>query len=177
MSDINWRQGQITLTQHKTGTVLVLPLLADVGEAIVDYLLHGRPAGVGDDHLFLRAQAPFTALSPSSGLHYVASHAFARTQTGSQDGMGHGFRMLRASFATRMLEGDTPLPVISGALGHRDIDSAKHYLAADAGACGNAVSISPASSRGRRSHERSRQRPGPSHPGSAGAQTRNGAAI
>jgi integrase len=130
LSDIDWRQGQITLTQHKTGTVLVLPLLADVGEAIVDYLLHGRPVGVGDEHVFLRAYAPFTALSPSSDLHYVASHAFARTQTGSQDGMGHGFRVLRASLATRMLEGDTPLPVISGALGHRGVDSAKHYLAA-----------------------------------------------
>ena len=46
-------------------------------------------------------------------------------------GTGHGFRVLRASFATRMLEDGVPLPVISGALGHRGIDSAKHYLASD----------------------------------------------
>jgi len=129
LRDIDWRQGQIALTQHKTGTVLTLPLLADVGEAIADYLLHGRPAGVADEHVFLRAQAPYVGLSPSHILHHVASHAFARNTTVSQDGTGHGFRVLRASFATRMLEGGTPLPVISGALGHRGIDSAKHYLA------------------------------------------------
>lgn len=40
-------------------------------------------------------------------------------------------RVLRASLATRMLEQDTPLPVIAAALGHRGIDSVKHYLGAD----------------------------------------------
>jgi integrase len=131
LNDIDWKQGQITLVQHKTGTMLRLPLLADVGEAIADYLLHGRPAGVADDHVFLRTQAPHVGLSSSDSLHDVAARAFARTETVSQNGMGHGFRVLRASFATRLLEGGTPLPVISGALGHRRIDSAKHYLAAD----------------------------------------------
>lgn len=131
LQDIDWRQGQITVVQHKTGTLLVLPLLADIGEAIADYLLHDRPAGVDDEHVFLRTQAPHVGLAPSSGLHEVTSRAFARTGIGSQPETGHGFRVLRASLATRMLEGDTPLPLISGALGHRGISSAKHYLAAD----------------------------------------------
>lgn len=131
LQDIDWRQGQITVVQHKTGTLLVLPLLVDIGEAIADYLLHDRPAGVDDEHVFLRIQAPHVGLAPSSGLHEVTSRAFARTGIGSQTETEHGFRVLRASLATRMLEGDTPLPLISGALGHRGISSAKHYLAAD----------------------------------------------
>ncbi|MGP9659969.1 tyrosine-type recombinase/integrase [Arthrobacter sp. AOP36-C1-22] len=131
LQDIDWRQGQITLVQRKTGVVLNLPLLADVGEAIADYLLHDRPTGVNDEHVFLRTQAPYVAIAPSNGLHHVATCAFARTGVGSDPGMGHGFRVLRTSFATRMLEGGTPLPVISEALGHRGISSAKHYLAAD----------------------------------------------
>lgn len=131
LQDIDWRQGQITLVQRKTGVVLNLPLLADVGEAIANYLLHDRPAGVDDEHVFLRTQAPYVALAPSNGLHHMASSAFTRTGVGFDPGMGRGFRVLRTSFATRMLEGDTPLPVISGALGHRGISSAKHYLAAD----------------------------------------------
>lgn len=131
LHDIDWAQGQITLTQHKTGAVLTLPLLADVGEAIADYLLHGRPGGVADEPVFLRSQAPYVGLSPSSGLYYVTAGAFARTETSPRNGKGQGFRVLRASFATRMLEDGTSLPVISGALGHRGIDSAKHYLAAD----------------------------------------------
>lgn len=131
LRDIDWAQGQITLTQHKTGAVLTLPLLADVGEVIADYLLHGRPGGVADEHVFLRSQAPHVGLSPSTGLYWVAAAAFARTATSPRNGKGQGFRVLRASFATRMLEDGTGLPIISGALGHRGIDSAKHYLAAD----------------------------------------------
>lgn len=131
LGDIDWRHGRITLVQHKTATTLRLPLLADVGEAIADYLLHGRPAGAVDDHVFVRAQAPFTALSASSGLHHVAVRAFDRTGTQPGTGGGRGFRVLRASLATRMLTDGTPLPVISGALGHRGLDSVRHYLSTD----------------------------------------------
>ncbi|MGO1315956.1 MAG: tyrosine-type recombinase/integrase [Cellulomonadaceae bacterium] len=131
LRDIDWRQARIALVQHKTGQLLTVPLLADVGDAIADYLLHGRPAGADSEHVFLRAQAPFTALSPSNGLHHVAATAFARTRDGAPAGTGRGFRVLRASLATRMLEDGAPLPVIAGVLGHRSIDSAKHYLAAD----------------------------------------------
>lgn len=131
LQDIDWRHGHITLAQHKTGTLLILPLLADVGEAIADYLLHNRPTGVNDEHVFVRTQAPYVALAPSNGLHHMAAGAFSRTGLESQPEMGHGFRVLRASLVTRMLEAGTPLPVISGALGHRGISSAKHYLAAD----------------------------------------------
>ena len=131
LRDLDWRQGQIRVTQHKTATVLTLPLLADVGAAIAEYLLNDRPSGTGDEHVFLRSQAPHVALSPANGLYHVAAGAFARTQATPDGGTGRGMRVLRASLATRMLEADTPLPVIAGALGHCGLDSAKHYLAAD----------------------------------------------
>ena len=130
LSDVDWRQGQITVTQHKTATVVTLPLLADTGTAIAEYLLQDRPPDTGDDHVFLRSQAPYVALR-STDLHHVAATAFARTPTASTGVPGHGMRVLRASLATRMLEQETPLPVIAGALGHRGIESAKHYLAGD----------------------------------------------
>jgi integrase len=134
LADIDWRQSLITVTQHKTATRLTLPLLADVGAAIADYLLAGRPTGVVDDHVFLRSKAPYVGFR-SSDLRHVAVGAFAdagiATNLDSGRDTGRGMRLLRASLATRMLENDTPLPVISQALGHRGIDSAKHYLAAD----------------------------------------------
>lgn len=129
LADIDWRQSLITVTQHKTATVLTLPLLADVGAAIAEYLLHGRPEGVDDDHVFLRSQAPFAG-HELSDLYHVASDAFARSVADGGGG-GRGMRVLRASLATRMIETDTPLPVISAALGHREIASTTHYLAAD----------------------------------------------
>ena len=130
LGDIDWRGALITVVQHKTATVLRLPLLAEVGAAIADYLLHGRPTGTGDDHVFLRVQAPHIGLM-STDLHHIAAAAFASTPTAAAAGSGRGMRVLRASLATRMLAQDTPLPVIAAALGHRGIDSAKHYLGAD----------------------------------------------
>jgi integrase len=150
LGDIDWREARITLTQHKTGRVLTVPLLADVGDAIAEYLLHDRPAG-GDDHVFLRSQAPFTGLLASDSLYRVAARAFARVTTPPPCVTGHGFRVLRASFATRMLQAGTPLPVISGALGHHDPSSAGRYLAADEEAmrecCLDFTGIEPAGTR------------------------------
>jgi integrase len=130
LSDIDWRQSQVTLTQHKTATRLTLPLLADVGAAIADYLLAGRPAGALDDHVFLRSQAPHVGFR-SVDLRHVVVGALAGAGIATNLDSGRGMRLLRASLATRMLENDTPLPVISQALGHRGIDSSKHYLAAN----------------------------------------------
>lgn len=128
LDDIDWRQGQITVIQHKTTTSLTLPLLADVGDAIADYVLHDRPAGAAADHVFLRVQAPF---APLSSVYHVSARAFVRTAKPTDHETGRGFRVLRASLATRMLTEGTLLPVISGALGHRGIESVKHYLSAD----------------------------------------------
>ena len=105
LSDLDWRRAQITVTQHKTATVVTLPLRADVGTAIADYLLHDRPAGIGDDHVFLRSQAPHVALGSGKGLHHVAATAFARTPTALTGVPGRGMRVLRASLATRNVRG------------------------------------------------------------------------
>ena len=131
LRDIDWRSGYLTIAQHKTGALLRLPLLADVGDAIADYLLHGRPVDTADDHVFVRTQAPFTGFASGSDLWYVTDKALARARIATPDGAGRGFRVLRTSLATRMLEAGTPLPVIAGALGHRGTGSAKHYLAGD----------------------------------------------
>jgi integrase len=131
LRDIDWRAARITITQHKTGVGLTLPLLADVGDAIADYLIRDRPAGTAEERVFLRSQAPFTGFSPRSGLYHIAERAFAVTATPVPNGSGRGLRVLRSSLATRMLEAGTPLPVISGVLGHRGTESAKYYLAGD----------------------------------------------
>lgn len=103
---------------------------------------------MNDDHVFLRAHAPYVALKPSNGLYDVSTRTLARAGIGPQPDQSRGFRVLRSSLATRMLEDGTPLPVISGALGHRGISSAKHYLSADEehmrACCLDFVGIEPA---------------------------------
>src|SRR5207253_1658322 len=43
LEDIDWRNECFHVRQSKTGRATVLPLLAPVGEAILDYLREGRP--------------------------------------------------------------------------------------------------------------------------------------
>lgn len=41
--NIDWRAMEIRIVQQKTGKPLTLPLEVESGNAIADYLLHGRP--------------------------------------------------------------------------------------------------------------------------------------
>jgi len=51
LADVGWRTGELTI-HGKGGRTDTLPLPADVGEAMADYLLHARPATTSP-HLFV----------------------------------------------------------------------------------------------------------------------------
>ena len=70
LADVNWRAGELTV-RGKGGRVDVLPLPADVGAAMADYLVHARPA-TASRALFVTLVAPFTALATSSVTVMVA---------------------------------------------------------------------------------------------------------
>ena len=130
LGDIHWNRNTIEIVQEKTTTLLVLPLLTDVGNAIADYILNGRPDSQQPD-LFLRTQAPFRKLSGHSACYGISRKIMkdAGIRQGQED--RKGFHCLRHSVAARLLSTETPLPVISSILGHRDKDSTKVYLSTD----------------------------------------------
>lgn len=64
LGDVNWRAGELRV-HGKGGRIDVLPLPADVGAAMADYLLHARPATAARN-LFVTVKAPFTGLAVSS---------------------------------------------------------------------------------------------------------------
>ena len=127
-SNIDWDNNVLTLVMHKTGKVIELPLLADVGNAIIDYLQHGRPQTVSQN-VFLSCRAPYVPATKSmvcsainniickSGIDVSAKH--------------HGPHSLRHSLASIMLEKGTTLPVISESLGHRSTETTLTYLKID----------------------------------------------
>jgi integrase/recombinase XerD len=70
LADVGWRSGELTI-YGKGGRADILPLPADVGEAMADYLLHARPATTSAQ-LFVTVKAPFTGLAVSSVTQVVA---------------------------------------------------------------------------------------------------------
>ena len=64
LSDLRWSANVIEIVQSKTRNPLRLPLLRDVGWAIIDYLQNGRPASEHPE-LFLTCTVPDTTVRPS----------------------------------------------------------------------------------------------------------------
>jgi integrase/recombinase XerD len=57
LDDIDWKRERLAVPERKAGHSTAFPLSKTVGEAIVDYLQHGRPKTT-DRHVFFRSAAP-----------------------------------------------------------------------------------------------------------------------
>jgi integrase len=130
LSDIKWRNNIIEIVQGKTGSSLVLPLLTDVGNAIADYILNGRPNS-SEPYVFLRSQAPYHKLSGHSNCFAISCKMMKAAGIRQGIDVRKGFHCFRHSVAARLLSENTPLPIISSILGHKDKDSTKVYLSTD----------------------------------------------
>jgi integrase/recombinase XerD len=111
LDDINWRAGNIVVV-GKGGRRDRLPLPADVGAALADYLKE-RPH-VEDRRVFLRQFAPIRGLKETGAIRAVLERACARAQIAYVN--PHG---LRHSLATTMLRAGVPLRDIGQVLGHQ----------------------------------------------------------
>ena len=69
---IDWQRERLAVPERKAGHSMAYPLSPIVGEAIVDYLQHGRPQSA-ERLLFLRACAPHTPLGWPAVSQCVAS--------------------------------------------------------------------------------------------------------
>lgn len=127
-SNIDWENDMIRLNQVKTGNPLELPLLSDVGEAIINYLKNARPKS-DSDHVFIRIKPPYTEFNPGA----VGALVHERlVKAGIHlEGRKSGSHALRHSLAKRLLEHEIPLPVISEILGHTNTETTMTYLRVD----------------------------------------------
>ena len=126
---LKWETNTIELVQEKTEEPIVLPLLEDIGIAIIDYLKYARP-DVQTNTIFLRLVPPIEQLEAPT-LHRIVTHHMRRAGIKIQDGKKRGPHALRHSLASALLEENTPLPVISAVLGHTNTNSTSVYLKID----------------------------------------------
>jgi len=129
-NNLKWETNTIELMQEKTEEPIVLPLLEDVGLAIIDYLKYARPECESTNAVFLRLIPPVGKLEAPT-LHSIVTQHMRTAGIKVQDGKKHGPHALRHSLASALLEENTPLPVISEVLGHRNTESTSVYLKID----------------------------------------------
>ncbi|WP_431733805.1 tyrosine-type recombinase/integrase [Chondrinema litorale] len=119
----------MNIKQYKTGKELTLPLLADVGNALIDYLKFGRPKNK-ISYVFLTERPPCGRLNSSNVVTHVVQRAFLRAGINTKN-RRFGPHALRHSLSFSMLNAQTALPVITEVLGHKNTESTKYYLRID----------------------------------------------
>lgn len=126
LGDLDWRARKITIVQHKTGRALSLPLLDDVGWAIIDYVRGGRPA-TDCRKVFVKHRHPFGTFGNASSVASRLSVHAARAGIVFPPGRVCGMHSLRGALAVAMIGNGTPIPVVSAVLGHASSDTTQAY--------------------------------------------------
>ena len=111
LDDIDWIGGTVCV-RGKGGRVDRMPLPTDVGEALVDYSRHGRPA-TPERTVFVRAVAPFTPLG-SNSVSCIVGRAARRAGLGTVH--GHRLRHTAASETLNAGASLRPPEVATGSL-------------------------------------------------------------
>jgi integrase/recombinase XerD len=126
LDNFDWANEVLTLRRGKRGRIQQFPLLYEVGEAILQYLMWSRPQ-CACRNLFVTRFPPHRTVIPSvlnplvrkrmKALGIVAAHS--------------GPHSLRHACATQLLRKGTSLRNIADFLGHRDIRSVGIYAKYD----------------------------------------------
>lgn len=126
LDDIDWKTGRLAV-RSKGAQRLELPLLTEVGKAIVAYLRHGRPLSTSR-RVFLRAKAPIRGFQGASGVGSIVRHSLKRAGINAPTTGAHQFRH---GLATEMLRQGASLGEIGELLGHRHPQTTMIYSKVD----------------------------------------------
>ena len=127
LDEVDWRRDEIRLVQAKTSKPLVLPLPARAGNAVAEWILHGRP-DCGAPEVFVRLQPPYVKLGNSTG-STLMRRRLTRAGIDHAAHDGKSFHALRRTAGTRLIESGAGLPLAAQILGHARIDSSRRYFA------------------------------------------------
>lgn len=127
LADINWLRGEIRIVQSKTANPVILPLTQDVGEALKDYILNGRPS-TADKEIFLRINAPHKRLAAAVTVGEIYRDCCIAAGLPANK----RFHNLRRALGTSMVTNGISVYDVAQVFGDKNINSTKPYLAADA---------------------------------------------
>jgi integrase/recombinase XerD len=139
LEDFDWRAGELVV-HGKGGRLDRLPLPADVGDAVAEYLRHGRPT-TSCRAVFIKAWPPAVGMSRNSVVFVSrrASHRAGLAMVG-----GH---RLRHTAATEMLRAGASLREVGQVLRHNDDTVTAIYAKVDQASLSKAVRPWPTGAR------------------------------
>lgn len=127
LEDIHWAKNQILFKALKNGKDSLLPLTAEVGESLLEYLQKARPH-CSDPHVFLTCRAPYRPLLNSCNVSKIVHWHICAAKVEVPSNGAHAFRHC---FASRMVQQGHSLKAIADVLGHRDLATTFIYTKID----------------------------------------------
>ena len=124
LEDVDWHHGEI-LIRGKGATQECLPLPAEVGVAVADYLMHARPAGTSHREVFCTVRAPRRRLT-SPSVWAIVNRACKRA--GLEP---FGAHRLRHTLGEAMVGAGVPLTTIGQVLRHDNPLTTANYARVD----------------------------------------------
>ena len=127
LEDLDWRNASVRVRARKTGHGALLPLTAEVGTALADYLQHGRPDTAARQVFVLHWLRPGAPIS-----HSVVGRAVDNAlRRAGMDAPVRGANLLRHSLATDLLGAGAGPGEIAGLLGHSSLAATRICAAVD----------------------------------------------
>jgi integrase/recombinase XerD len=124
LDDIRWREGEIHLRRTKSRRDHFVPLVTEAGNALSDYLLHGRPQPP-ERRIFLCHRPPIRAFRTSGTVSAIVRRRLARLGIRP---VRAGTHLLRHSLATQLVWKGRPVKEVADLLGHQHINTTAVYV-------------------------------------------------
>ncbi len=125
--EILWDKNIIHKIQQKTKAPVYIHMPDNIKFLLLDYLKNYRPSS-DENYIFICEQ---TGKRYSSGeLYYVFNKYLNKTDI-NVGNRKHGPHSLRHSLASNLLKHGTAMPVITGILGHKNLNTTSRYLSID----------------------------------------------
>jgi site-specific recombinase XerD len=128
LSDIKWANALIRIHSTKNNHVRQLPLSAELGKLLEEYILRYRPSVPDEKHLLLRKYVNRYTCMSRENVRYVIRNAFEREHI---TGYWKGTHALRRTAASKIFNNGTGLKLTADILGHESLDSTKAYIKVD----------------------------------------------
>jgi site-specific recombinase XerD len=122
LDDIDYRRERLMIRERKAGHSTVYPLSSLVGEALLEYLRHGRPQTT-DRPVFFRALAPDEPIA-SAAISSRAAHYLRKARV---EVVKPGSHTLRHTCVQRLVDADFSFKLIGDYVGHRSPESTAVY--------------------------------------------------
>ena len=129
LNDINWKEHKIKKIQTKTKNYIEIPLTGKTMNILANYILNFRKPPQNkeyDSYIFLTLRGERKPIKSIKSINDPLRKLMAEAEIPLNE--GRAFHSLRRYYATQLANINTDIHTISQLLGHKSIDSSRHYI-------------------------------------------------